>query len=209
MDFQTNKMLGGIGALLLLIGVIASFSPAAGGLLNLIGLILVLIALNGFADYYKEKGIFNNALYSIILSIVGVVIAIVIMFFVALEFFESIGIDMTNWQSFQSIDWISIMTPDRIMGLLGNLFIALVVLFVFFIVAALFLRKSLDLLATKTGVKMFGTTGLLFLIGAVLTIIFIGFILMLVGVILLMISFFSIKTPTSVIETVQPPVQAN
>ncbi|MDH7517375.1 MAG: DUF996 domain-containing protein [Candidatus Thermoplasmatota archaeon] len=100
-------------------------------------------------------------------------------------------------------DGHSIMTPDRIMGLLGNLFIALVVLFVFFIVAALFLRKSLDLLAAKTGVKMFGTTGLIFLIGAVLIIIFIGFIFMLVGVILLMISFFSIKTPASTQEMVQ------
>lgn len=29
-------------------------------------MVLVLIAMKGFADYYQESGIFNNALYGII-----------------------------------------------------------------------------------------------------------------------------------------------
>jgi uncharacterized membrane protein len=203
MDFQTYKMLGGIGALLLLLGCVAFFSPAAGGLLGLIGLILILVALNGFSDHYKERGIFNNALYSIILLIVGIVITIGITIFVALNFLASLGLDLADWQSFQTVDWAGLMTPDKIMELAGNMIIALVVLFVFFILTAIFLRKSLDLLGDKTGVKMFGTTGLIFLIGAVLTIVFIGFIIIFVAIILLMISFFSIKIPGPVPEPPQ------
>ena len=45
MDFQTNKTLGGIGALLLFIGCLTFISPAV-GILGLIGFILVLIAIN-------------------------------------------------------------------------------------------------------------------------------------------------------------------
>jgi uncharacterized membrane protein len=68
------------------------------------------------------------------------------------------------------------------------------------------LRKSLDLLATKTDVKLFGTTGLIILVGAVLTIVLIGFILLFVAILLLIISFFSIKTPASTPEASQPNV---
>jgi len=207
MDFQTNKWLGGIGALLLLIGWVTFFSPAVGGLLNLIGLVLILVAFNGFADYYKEKAIFNNALYSIILLIVGMVITIGITIVVALDFLASLGLDLANWQSFQSVDWASIMTPDKIMGLVGSGIVALIILFIFCILGAYFLRKSLDLLATKTDVKLFGTTGLIILVGAVLTIALIGFILLFVAILLLIISFFSIKMPASTPEVSQPPIQ--
>jgi len=194
MEFQTIKALGGVGALLLFIGCLTFISPAV-GILGLIGLILVLIALNGFANYYKEKGIFNNALYGIIIFIVGVVVTIAVAIFILVGFFTSLGIDLTNWQSLQTVDWASIMTPDKIMGLVGSGIVALVILFIFCVLGAYFLRKSLDLLATKTDVKLFGTTGLIILIGAVLTIVLIGFILLFVAILLLIISFFSIKTP--------------
>ena len=206
MEFQTNKALGGVGALLLFIGCLTFISPAV-GILGFIGFILVLIALNGFANYYKEKGIFNNALYGIIIIIVGVVVAIAVAIFFLVDFFTSLGIDLTNWQSFQTVDWASVMTPDKILGLIGSGIVVLVILFIFCILGAYFFRKSLDLLATKTNVKLFGTTGLLILIGAVLTIGVIGFILLFVAILLLIISFFSIKTPASTPEASQPPIQ--
>lgn len=206
MDFQTNKTLGGVGAILLLIGCLTFISPAV-GILGLIGLILVLIALNGFADHYNEKGIFNNALYGIIIFVVGFVVTIAAAIFVLVDFLNNLGIDMTNWQSLQSVDWKSIMTPDKIMGLVGSGVIALVILFIFSVIGAYFLKKSLDLLSTKTGVKLFSTTGMILLLGAVLTIIFIGFILIFVAIILLIISFFSISTPAPVPEVQNPPMQ--
>ena len=77
----------------------------------------------------------------------------------------------------------------------------MVILFIFVVVAALFYRKSLNSLAQKTGVGLFGTTGLILLIGAVLTIIVIGFLLLWVAMILLTVAFFSIKTESAQ----QPP----
>jgi uncharacterized membrane protein len=205
-QLSNAKILGEIGSLLLLIGCLTFISPAV-GLLGLIGLILVLIALNGFANYYKEKGIFNNALYGIITFIVGAVVTIAVAIFILVDFLTSLGIDLTNWQSLQSVDWASIMTPDKIMGLVGSGIVALVILFIFCILGAYFLRKSLDLLATKTEVKLFGTTGLILLVGAVLTIVLIGFILLFVAILLLVISFFSINPPAVTPETSQPPTQ--
>ena len=203
MDFQTNKALGGVGALLLLISCFPFISPLV-GVLGLIGFIFILVALNGFANYYKEKGIFNNALYGVILFIIGGVITAAAAIFVLVDFLKSLGIDFTNLQSFQTIDWTSIMTPDKIFDLIGGCIIALVILFIFSIISAIFWRKSLDLLATKTDVKLFATTGLLLLIGAVLSIILIGFILLFVAVILLIVSFFSIKEPVSKSVMPQP-----
>lgn len=204
MDIQTNKTLGGVGALLLLISCLPFISPVV-GILGLIGFILVLIALNGFADYYKEKGIFNNALYGVIIFIIGIVVTIAAAIYILVDFLTSLGIDFTNWQSLQSIDWASIITPDKILELIGSGIIALVLLFIFCILSAYFFKKSLDMLATKTDVKLFATTGLILLIGAVLTIILIGFILIFVAMILLIISFFSIKTPASKPEIPKPP----
>jgi uncharacterized membrane protein len=77
------------------------------------------------------------------------------------------------------------------------------VLFVFVIITAILLRKSLGLLSAKTGVGLFGTTGLLILIGAVLTIIAIGLLLIWIAMLILAIAFFSIKP-----QQAQPPTSA-
>jgi uncharacterized membrane protein len=74
---------------------------------------------------------------------------------------------------------------------------ALVVLFILFVVAAIFLRRSLNTLSEKSGTHMFATTGLLILIGAVLTVIVIGFILLWVALILLAVAFFEIRTQST------------
>jgi len=125
------------------------------------------------------------------------VVTLAVAIFVLVDFLTSLGIDLTNWQSLQSIDWASIMTPEIIMDLIVGGIAALLILFIFCILGAYFMRKSLDMLATKTDVKLFATTGLILLLGAVLTVILIGFILLFVAIILLIISFFSIKTPAS------------
>ena len=62
-SLQTAKILGGIGALLMLIG---SFVTATFGALSFIGFIMVFIAVKMIADETKEKGIFDNFLYSFV-----------------------------------------------------------------------------------------------------------------------------------------------
>ena len=200
MTLDSNKTLGGVGALLMVIG---PFLGVYTGVLGLIGLILVLIALKGLSDHYTEGGIFNNALYGIIMAIIGGVVFVAVIVVAAVGLLIDLGIEVANWgdpAAFQRIDWQNLVTLDILWPYIGAIVGSLVVLFVFVVVAALFLRRSLTILSPKTGVNMFNTVGLLTLIGAVLTIIVVGFILLWVALILLAVAFFSIKT-----QPTQPP----
>ncbi len=193
MDFQTSKNLGGVGALLLFIGPLFAYGHFLGGLLPLIGFILVLIALKSFADHYGDAGIFNNALYGFIACIVGVVVAVGVFVGTALTVIADLGI--TDWTN--AAEWTALITAeaafDALLTLLGGVVISLVVLFVFAILTGWLSRRSLGILASKSGVGLFGTAGMLVLVGAVLTIVLVGFILIWISVLLVAIAFFSMK----------------
>jgi uncharacterized membrane protein len=204
LDIQTSKTLGGVGALLLVISPLTFVAGAFGGLLGLVGLILVLIAMKGLSDHYMEAGIFNNSLYGVIISIIGVVVFLAALFVTAISFFSDyLGVDLSaafsDPTAFSSIDWVNILTFSDVMDFVTGIIISVVVLFIFAIIAAIFYRKSLTSLAERSGVGLFGTAGLLLLIGAVLTIIAIGFIIIWIALILLLVAFFQIK-----IEPAQP-----
>ncbi|MBT0159493.1 DUF996 domain-containing protein [Candidatus Bathyarchaeota archaeon A05DMB-2] len=194
MTLETSKNLGGIGSILLFIGALPWIAPY-GWILALVGLILALIGFKGLADYYKEAGIFNNALYAVIAAIVGGVAVIAIVFVGLVGFFSDLGINLSDWTNaaaFSSIDWTAIGF-DVIADFLIYIAVAVVVAFVFLLITAVLLRKSLGLLSSKTGVGLFGTTGLIILIGAVLTIILIGVILIWIALLLMAVAFFSIR----------------
>ncbi|MGD8506492.1 MAG: DUF996 domain-containing protein [Candidatus Bathyarchaeota archaeon] len=174
--------------------LVSGFSLVAG----LIGLILVLIAVKRLSDHYKEASIFNNSLYGVILSIVGGVVFVAALFVTALSFFTNVlGIELSTAFSdptaFSNIDWAEAIVFDNLLAHVGALVGSLIMLFIFIVVAAIFYRKSLTTLAEKTGVGLFGTAGLLLLIGAVLTIIAIGFLLIWIAEILLIVAFFRIR----------------
>jgi uncharacterized membrane protein len=159
MDLTTSKNLGGIGALLMFISPLITFAAPYAGLLGLIGFILVLIALKGMGDFYNESGIFNNALYGFMVGIVGGVVTVGVFIATALAVIADIGIsDWTNPNEWAAA-FTSELALDSLMTLLGGVVIAFVILFVFIILTAWFYRKSLNLLSTKSGVGMFGTTG--------------------------------------------------
>ena len=194
MTLESNKTLGGVGTLLMVIG---PFMGVYTAVLGLVGLILVLIALKGLSDFYNEGGIFNNALYGVIMVIMGVVVTVAVIVVAAFGLLSDLGIDVATWGDwavFQRIDWQALVTWDILWPYIAVIIGSLLVLFVFVVVGAVFLRRSLNILSAKTGVNMFSTTGLLTLIGAILTIIGVGFILLWVALILLTVAFFSIKT---------------
>ncbi len=187
------------------IGPLLGFAGVWASLLGIVGFILVLIALKGMADHYNESGIFNNALYGFLLAIVGAVVAVGVFIGTALSVLADIGI--SDWANVN--EWTAALTTetalDALLTLLGGVVIALVILFVFVILAMWFNRKSLNLLSAKSGVGMFGTTGLLMLIGAVLTIVLIGFLLIWIAYIILAVAFFSIKTTVAEPPPSPPP----
>ncbi|MEM2911964.1 MAG: DUF996 domain-containing protein [Candidatus Bathyarchaeia archaeon] len=175
MSLESNRTLGGIGAILVAIGSIVP-------IIGIVGIILVIIALKGLAEYYNENSIFQNALYGIIFYIIAVIVA---AFVIISTFFGGL---------------LAGPSPGSILVFAGGVIIAAIVMFIFYVLGALYFKRSFNVVSAKSGENMFNTAGLLLLVGAILTIIFIGLILMLVAWILAAIGFFSIKVPPT-----QPP----
>ena len=185
---ELNKALGAVGLLLMVIG------PLSNGVLGLVGLILLLISLKGLSGYYNEKGIFDNALYGIVTAIIGVVVFVAGIAVAAVGLLSDLGIAWSDWAAIQGLDWQAVVTWDIIEPHIAVIIGSFVALFAFVVVSDIFLRRSLTIISAKTKVNLFGTAGLLILIGAMLSIIVVGFILIWVALIMLTVAFFSIKT---------------
>jgi len=198
MSIETARILGGVGALLMFIGILPYINYL--GIIELVGLILVMIALYNLAGQYREGGIFNNALYGLIIGIVGGVISIGTVFITVLTSLTDFLYELfPDWNG----DWTALsgLTPDpsnlsldSIVPFLAGILAALIIFWVCSIVAAFFVRRSLGTLSAKSGVGLFSIAGLLLLIGAVLIIIFgAGLILVWISALLLAIAFFKIR----------------
>jgi uncharacterized membrane protein len=202
MTLESNKTLGGIGAILMFIGVLPYINYYS--IVELIGAILVLVALHGFARIYKESGIFNNALYGILAGIVGVVLAAVIGIAVILPNIKDFLLKVFpswngNWQTLSSLSGMTPNTSNISFGDIIPFIVAAILviatLWVFAIISTFFVRRSLKQLSARTNVGLFSTAGLLLLIGAVLIFLFgLGLLLMWIGVLLLAIAFFRIRS---------------
>jgi uncharacterized membrane protein len=155
--------------------VIGSFVP----FLSLVGIILLLVGLKDLAKYYNDDNIFQNALYAVIFGIIGIVAAGIVL--------------------------ISLFLGRGFAGLAAGVIVALVVAFIFYILMALYFQKTFDSLAQKTGQGMFKTAGLLLLIGAILTIVFVGLILIFIAWILATVAFFSMTPATTPQQPPPPP----
>ena len=203
MTLESSKNLGGVGAILMFISVFPYISTYTFGIVGLIGAILVLIALHGFASYYKEQGIFNNAVYGIIAGIVGVVVAVAIGFLIILPNIKDFLLKIYpswngNWSSLSSLSSMTPVTTNinfsDVAPFIAAVIVVILILWIFAIISAFFVRRSLKQLSTKTNTGLFSTAGLLLLIGAVLIIIFgLGAILMWIATLILAIAFFTIK----------------
>ncbi len=163
--------------------LIAGFIPSAGFVVAIIGFILILIAVKYVSDVLTDRTIFNNMIIAVILAIVGFV-----AFFVAV---------VGAIYSFVGLGGFSSFMPGTVpsagfIALITSVIIGWVIAWVFFLVGSIFLKRSYDSVAMKLNVGMFHTTGLLYLIGAALTIIFVGLIIVFIAEILQIVAFFSI-----------------
>ena len=181
---------------MIVIGAALGFTVSFSGILSLLGIILLVIGLKGLANFYKEEGIFNNALYSMIIAIVGCVVGIGVVAASAVSALADLGIDWANIE-----DWANVGTDigtvfadfdlSEIATLLGALLVGVIILFVTLIISMYFLRKSMNQLSTKSGIGLFGTAGILVLIGAVLPVI--GLLIIWIGLLLATLAFFQMK----------------
>lgn len=183
------KTLGGIGAIL----AILFWVPANVGIVLLIvGLVLMLVAVKNIADVVGDQAIFSKMIYSVVLAIIGPIIATVVLLSAAATFFSA----------FRGFTPGTTTLPSGFFAAIGIIILAGVVLWVCILISTVFLKRSYDSIATKLRVDMFHTSGLLFLIGAATLIVLVGFVILFIAAILQIVAFFSI--PDQVAQQMPP-----
>ena len=195
MTLESGKILGGIGAILMFVGVFPTINYL--GIVEIIGVILLLVALHNLSTTYREGSIFRNAVYGVAVAVVGAIIVGVLTFAVVMSNLKDLITQLyPGWTG----DWSTLqgMTPNTtnidptaIFPLLGGLLVVLVIAWILAIIASFFIYRSLKQVTNKSNVGLFGTAGLILLIGAIIP--GIGLILMWVSALILAIAFFTLK----------------
>ena len=156
---------------------------------SIIGYILILVAVKEISDDLQDKAIFNNIIVAAATGIIGALAGGLVI-----------------------VGFARATTIAGFVGILAGLFIV----WIFLIISAVFLRRSYTRMADRLGVGMFGTASILYLVGAALTIILVGFIILLVAQILQAVAYFSIPdqvpnqaaSPATAAPSMPPPAIA-
>lgn len=175
------KTLGGVGAILVLLSAV----PTVGAILGIIGFVMILVAVKYIADDLGDRKIFGDMMKAVAVAIFGIAIGSIVVVGTILSAFQN-GYFTTNFVPSSTVttaQWITFGTEIGL-GLLGA--------WVFFLVSAIFLRRSYTVIGSKLNVKMFHTAGTFYLIGAAAAIVGVGFLLIFVAEILTLVAFFSI-----------------
>ena len=178
-SLEYSKTLAGEGSILLLLSLV----PYAGWILGIIGVILLLRGLKELSNYYQDEEIYKNSLTGVKYYIIALVAAAVAI--------AAITIGIASATSFTFTTGF-VPTVGFGVGLIA-FFAGIIVAFVFYILATLNLRKTFNTLAQKSGETSFATAGTLLWVGAILTIILVGLILILIGWIFATVGFFTMK----------------
>ncbi len=174
MSAQTDKNLGGIGSILVLLGVIgtiinvvryaysstlfiAGLSLVSGlfGLISFVGWLLFLVAMYNFSKYYNERRIFNYIVYGIVAAFVAAIIVGVAFALFALG--SVLGSSSFPTAGVTSV-FESLATFTPIFGAVGLVYIV-------------FKLKALNLVSAKTQIPLFSKSALVFLVGAIVQIV--------------------------------------
>jgi uncharacterized membrane protein len=166
-DIRNAKLMGGIGAILELVG---GFIPYLGWVLPLAGLVLVLLALKKISDETGKPTIFKDFLVSVIFMAIGNIL---------FSLMGGITLLGSLSKGFKTIH-------------LGVALFAFLLSWVVILIGAYFLRMSYNTTAEATGVGTFETAASLIFYGAILTIILIGGFVLLAGRIEEIVAFFSL-----------------
>jgi uncharacterized membrane protein len=183
MLLESGKNLAGIGSIFLVLPV---------PFLSIVGIILVLVGMRNLSRAYNDESIWKNTLYAVIFGIIGIIasgLTLVSLFFGGIFSAATFGVGDTT----------------GLLGFFVGLIIFLFIAFIFYILEAVYIRRAFDSLATRSGVGLFRTGGLLLLIGAVLTIFLVGLFLIFIAWILILVAFFQIPVNPSLQQSQMAP----
>lgn len=155
------------------VGAILVFIP----FLSLVGYILIIVAVRDISKDLRDKTIFRNVVIAALTGIVGALAGGLIF-----------------------VDGIIGASGGTAMGVTraAAFLTGLGVVWIFLIISAFFLRRAYNSMAVELGVGTFKTAGTLYLVGAALTVILVGFVLLFIAQILQAVAYFSIpdRPPT-------------
>lgn len=215
MDLKQEKVLGGIGAILTLFFII----PVIGWIISLVGLILIAISVKGLSEKLKERPIFTNYLTSIIFFFLSGFVLVGTFFLTILKIIKNLPEKFNgNFFDFEyRYDFFSgrrffrghpEMLPklreffQNLDGKIWILLLILLIVWILLILGGIFKKGSFDKLSEKIKISDFKLAGLLIFLGTILVPLFgVGIILIIVGIIFEIISFFSMKDKLELPET--------
>jgi uncharacterized membrane protein len=179
---NSTKLLGGISYIALIVFSVLSSVSHFISILSLIAAICVLVAFIQAGNQLGRPDVKNDIIIAIVLYIIATVLFV---FFVGAGLAATLG---TGGAGFGALG----------AGLIAGFFIG----WVLFIIGAWFWYRASAALSEGTNVGLFKIGGLIIFIGAILTIIAVGFIVMWIGEIIQAIAFFTTpeknsRAPTS------------
>jgi uncharacterized membrane protein len=166
--FESSKILIGIGSILYGIPII--------------GILLFLLGMQGLSEHYKDRHIYNDLSFSAVLLIISSILSLIGLHVLGIL----IGLIPTIWVLIGLILSIAVAIPCFIIS------------FILALLAVPYIKNCFRALAERSGEPLFNTASTLIWIGAILTIIGIGFFFIWLGFIIAAIGSFTIKVaPTS------------
>jgi uncharacterized membrane protein len=175
---ESNRTIGGIGALLTLTGVVSTIltiiesgNPASTnfavlgisgiiGILTLVGFILFLVAMQGFSRDYGEHKIFRYILHGFLVALVSAIVILLIGISLSIVNVFSAVLNNTSASNSSAIQ-------NSLAPYLSPLGLAISIVL---LVYALFNYKAFNLLSDKSGVHLFGSAAKIFVLGAIVNI---------------------------------------
>jgi uncharacterized membrane protein len=175
--FRETKAFGITGSIVLIAGGIGFGDNVPSLIALLLGLVLLLVTAKYLTELTRNDDIYKNMQFSIVFSILALIVGYLVVF-AGLRSVINLG---------------SALSFADFAGSIGNLAIGLLVVWLLFIAAGIFGRRSLYAIASNLREDRFRLAGRLLLVGAVLIVLFaVGLILIFLAVTVQLIAFFSL-----------------
>jgi uncharacterized membrane protein len=147
-NISTQKMLGGIGSILILLGLVTEIEILL--ILSIVGFVLWLISIYQLSKKLEKPSIFQKVLIAIILDVAATVLA-----FVLEELWEGIK------------PYVS-MGDEVVADIKWGVFVGIVATYAIIVVSAYFYKQAFEILASTTAHNLFRVVGLLIFIGVII-----------------------------------------
>ncbi len=143
-NISTQKMLGGIGSILILLGLVTEIEVLL--IFSIVGFVLWLISIYQLSKKLEKPSIFQKVLIAIILDVAATVLA-----FVLEELWEG-------------------TKPYVRMGdeVVGSILVGVIALYAIYVVSAYFYKQAFEILASTTAHNLFRVVGILIFIGVII-----------------------------------------